>query len=112
MPYSAESGAIAGKLITKLAIMPGIGNPSGIAAQMRLALRNPGAILTAIEASMATLVKTTIIYRNVDDFVSIDEIYASHMADPPPARSAPANVRFALQPQSDKPIMSTMRTWL
>jgi 2-iminobutanoate/2-iminopropanoate deaminase len=66
--------------------------PDGIEAQTRLALRNLSAILTAAGASMATLVKTTILYRNVDDFATINEIYASHMPDPPPARSAPANV--------------------
>jgi 2-iminobutanoate/2-iminopropanoate deaminase len=66
--------------------------PDGIAAQTRLALSNLDAILTAAGASLATLVKTTIFYRNVDDFAAINEIYASHMPDPPPARSAPANV--------------------
>lgn len=66
--------------------------PDGIEAQTRLALANLGAILTAAGASMATLVKTTIFYRNVDDFATINGIYASHMPDPPPARSAPANV--------------------
>jgi 2-iminobutanoate/2-iminopropanoate deaminase len=66
--------------------------PDGIAAQTRLALRNLDAVLTAAGASMATLVKTTIFYHDVDDFATINEIYASHMPDPPPARSAPANV--------------------
>jgi 2-iminobutanoate/2-iminopropanoate deaminase len=66
--------------------------PEGIEAQTRLALSNLDAVLTAAGASMATLVKTTIFYRNVDDFATINEIYASHMPDPPPARSAPANV--------------------
>ena len=66
--------------------------PEGIEAQTRLALSNLSAILTAAGASMATLVKTTIMYRNVEDFATINEIYASHMPDPPPARSAPANV--------------------
>lgn len=66
--------------------------PDGIAAQTRLALSNLSAILTEAGASMETLVKTTIFYRDVDDFATINEIYASHMPDPPPARSAPANV--------------------
>jgi 2-iminobutanoate/2-iminopropanoate deaminase len=66
--------------------------PDGIEAQTRLALSNLSAILTAAGASMATLVKTTIFYRNIDDFATINEIYASHMPDPPPARSGPANV--------------------
>ena len=66
--------------------------PDGIEAQTRLALRNLEAILTAAGTSMANLVKTTIFYRNVEDFAAINEIYASHMPDPAPARSAPANV--------------------
>jgi 2-iminobutanoate/2-iminopropanoate deaminase len=66
--------------------------PEGIEAQTRLALSNLDAILTAAGASTATLVKTTIFYRNVEDFATINEIYAGHMPDPPPARSAPANV--------------------
>src|SRR5215467_11680244 len=66
--------------------------PDGIEAQTRLALRNLEAILTAAGASMATLVKTTIFYRNVEDFATINEIYARHLPDPPPARSAPAGV--------------------
>src|SRR5690348_9681536 len=41
--------------------------PEGIEAQTRLALNNLDAILTAAGASLATLVKTTIFYRDVDD---------------------------------------------
>ena len=66
--------------------------PDGIQEQTELALRNLDAVLTAAGASMATLVKTTIFYANVDDFASINAIYARFMPDPPPARSAPANV--------------------
>ena len=64
--------------------------PAGIAEQTRLALSNLEAILTAAGASLSTLVKTTIFYRDVADFATINEIYAAHMPDPPPARSAPA----------------------
>ena len=66
--------------------------PDGIEEQTELALRNLDAVLTAAGASLATLVKTTIFYADVDDFAVINEIYARHMPDPPPARSAPANV--------------------
>lgn len=62
----------------------------GIERQTEQALRNLEAILTAAGASMATLVKTTIFYTDVADFPVINEIYARHMPDPPPARSAPA----------------------
>lgn len=68
--------------------------PDGIEEQTELALRNLDAVLTAAGASLATLVKTTIFYANVDDFAAINAIYARYMPDPPPARSAPANVEL------------------
>src|ERR687888_387691 len=74
-------------------IDPATGAPGdGIEAQTEQALRNLDAVLTAAGASLSTLVKTTIFYANVEDFAVINEIYARHMPDPPPARSAPANV--------------------
>jgi 2-iminobutanoate/2-iminopropanoate deaminase len=66
----------------------------GIEAQAEQALRNLDAILGAAGASLATLVKTTIFYQNVDDFAAINAVYARYMPDPPPARSAPANVNL------------------
>jgi 2-iminobutanoate/2-iminopropanoate deaminase len=41
---------------------------------------------------MKNLVKTTIFYGDVADFPTINEVYDRYMPDPPPARSAPANV--------------------
>ena len=66
----------------------------GIEAQTEQALRNLDAILAAAGASLATLVKTTIFYQNVDDFAAINAVYARFMPEPPPARSAPANVNL------------------
>lgn len=68
--------------------------PEGIEAQTELALRNLSAILEAAGASMADVVKTTIFYADVDDFPTLNEVYARFMPDPPPARSAPANVNL------------------
>jgi 2-iminobutanoate/2-iminopropanoate deaminase len=74
-------------------IDPGTGQPGdGIEAQTELALRNLEAILTAAGSSLSALVKMTIFYTNVEDFATINEVYARFMPDPPPARSAPANV--------------------
>lgn len=74
-------------------IDPATGSPGdSIEAQTEQALRNLDAILTAAGASLSTLVKTTIFYSNVEDFATINAIYARYMPDPPPARSAPANV--------------------
>jgi 2-iminobutanoate/2-iminopropanoate deaminase len=43
---------------------------------------------------MEDIAKVTIFYANVDDFGRLNDVYARHMPDPPPARSAPANVRL------------------
>jgi len=66
----------------------------GIEAQTEQALHNIAAILDAAGASLADLVKTTIYYGDVGDFVKLNEVYARFMPDPPPARSAPANVKL------------------
>ena len=64
----------------------------GIEAQTERALRNISAILEAAGASLDDVVKTTIFYADVADFPKLNEVYARFMPDPPPARSAPANV--------------------
>ena len=66
----------------------------GIEAQTEQALRNISAMLDAAGASMADLVKTTVFYADVDDFAKLNEVYSRFMPDPPPARSAPANVKL------------------
>jgi 2-iminobutanoate/2-iminopropanoate deaminase len=68
--------------------------PEGIEAQADQALRNLAAVLDAAGASMADLVKVTIFYSDVDDFARLNEVYARHMPEPPPARSAPGGVRL------------------
>src|SRR6202034_1318272 len=62
--------------------------------QTEQALLNLGAILEAAGSSLDRLVKTTIFYADVEDFATINEVYGRHMPDPPPARSAPANVQL------------------
>ena len=68
--------------------------PEGIEAQTEQALVNLAAVLAAAGASMDNVVKTTIFYANVEDFGRLNEVYARHMPEPPPARSAPAHVRL------------------
>jgi 2-iminobutanoate/2-iminopropanoate deaminase len=93
-PYS--QAIVAGSLVFcsgTAGIDPATGVPGdGIEAQTELALRNLDAILTAAGTSLQALVKTTIFYANVEDFATVNAIYARFMPDPPPARSAPANV--------------------
>ena len=66
----------------------------GIEAQTEQALVNLAAVLSAAGCSMDDVVKTTIFYADVEDFARLNEVYARHMPDPPPARSAPAHVRL------------------
>ena len=68
--------------------------PPGIEAQTEQALINLDAVLAAAGASLADLVKTTIFYADASDFDRLNAVYARHMPHPPPARSAPANVRL------------------
>ncbi len=68
--------------------------PEGIEAQTEQALRNLSAVLSEAGCSMHDVVKTTIFYANVEDFGRLNDVYARVMPDPPPARSAPANVRL------------------
>ncbi len=95
-PYS--QAIVAGGLVFvsgTAGIDPATGDTAdGIEAQTEQALLNLAAILEAAGSSMAHLVKTTIFYSNVEDFAALNRVYASHMPDPPPARSAPANVRL------------------
>jgi 2-iminobutanoate/2-iminopropanoate deaminase len=58
------------------------------AEQAEQALVNLAGILSESGSSMRQLVKTTIYYVNARDFAAINEVYARHMPDPPPARSA------------------------
>jgi 2-iminobutanoate/2-iminopropanoate deaminase len=66
----------------------------GIEAQTEQALRNLAAVLAEAGCSMGDVLKTTVFYTDVDDFAALNAVYARHMPDPPPARSAPANVRL------------------
>jgi 2-iminobutanoate/2-iminopropanoate deaminase len=90
-----SSPAASSSALERAGIDPESGSiPEGIEAQTEQALRNLAAILDAAGASMTDLVKTTIFYSDVADFATLNEVYARHMPDPPPARSAPANVRL------------------
>jgi 2-iminobutanoate/2-iminopropanoate deaminase len=95
-PYS--QAIVAGGLVFcsgTAGIDPATGTiPEGIEAQTEQALVNLAAVLEAAGASMADVAKTTIFYSDVEDFGRLNEVYARHMPDPPPARSAPANVRL------------------
>jgi 2-iminobutanoate/2-iminopropanoate deaminase len=95
-PYS--QAVVAGEMVFcsgMAGIDPATGEiPEGIEAQTEQALRNLSAVLSEAGCSMHDVVKTTIFYANVEDFGRLNDVYARFMPDPPPARSAPANMRL------------------
>jgi 2-iminobutanoate/2-iminopropanoate deaminase len=58
-----------------------------IQEQTEQALQNLGAILEAAGSGLDRLVKTTVFLQNFDDFQGMNEVYAKHVGDQPPARS-------------------------
>ena len=59
----------------------------GVAEQTEQALQNLSAILEEAGSSMDKLAKTTVFLQNLDDFAAMNEVYATHVGDSPPARS-------------------------
>lgn len=59
----------------------------GIREQTEQIFKNLRAILEAAGSSLDNLVKTTVFLQNLDDFVGMNEVYATHVGDTPPARS-------------------------
>lgn len=88
-PYS--QGIQAGTFVFasgQLPIDPQTGTlPDGIEAQTRQSLANLGAVLRAGGADFASVVKTTVFLKNMDDFSAMNAIYAEHFVELPPARS-------------------------
>ncbi len=60
---------------------------AGVEAQAERALLNLAAVLAADGLGWADVVKTTIFLADIGDFAAINTVYATHVADPPPARS-------------------------
>jgi 2-iminobutanoate/2-iminopropanoate deaminase len=61
--------------------------PGDITVQTEQIFSNLGAILEAAGTSLAQLVKTTVFLLNLDDFAGMNEVYAKHVGERPPARS-------------------------
>jgi 2-iminobutanoate/2-iminopropanoate deaminase len=89
-PYS--QAIVSGGLVFcsgTLGIDPVTGEAAESAAdQAEQALVNLAGILAESGSSTRQLVKTTIYYVSARDFAAINDVYARHMPDPPPARSA------------------------
>lgn len=72
----------------QIPIAPETGNvPDGIEAQTHQVIKNMSAILASVGISSTHVVKTTIFLKNMDDFATVNAIYASCFPADPPARS-------------------------
>ena len=76
--------------------------PDGIEAQAHQVFRNLTAVLQAAGSDMSKAVKTTVFIKNMDDFATVNAIYAGYFSEPFPARSCvevarlPKDVIFVL----------------
>ena len=72
----------------QLGLKPGETTIAGdIAAQTEQALTNLAAVLEAAGSSMENLVKTSVFLQDLGDFAAMNEVYARHVGERPPARS-------------------------
>ena len=89
-PYS--QAVVAGGLVFvsgQLGLKPGAAEivPGGIAEQTEQVLANLAAVLAAAGSSLDRLVKTTVYLQHLDDFASMNEVYAKQIGVEPPARA-------------------------
>ena len=72
----------------QVGMRPGESAASGsIAEQTEKVFANLGAILAEAGSGLDRLLKTTVFLTNLSDFASMNEVYARHVGDAPPARS-------------------------
>lgn len=60
---------------------------STIAEQTEQTMQNLSGVLEAAGSSLDKLLKTTVFLVDLDDFAGMNEVYARHVGDRPPARS-------------------------
>jgi 2-iminobutanoate/2-iminopropanoate deaminase len=72
----------------QIALNPATGEITGnIKEQTRQALENLKSILAAAGGSLASVMKTTVFLKNLDDFSTMNTIYQEYFVKNPPARS-------------------------
>ena len=60
---------------------------ASVAEQTEQVMQNLSAILEEAGSGLDKLVKTTVFLQSLDDFAAMNEVYAAHVGDSPPARS-------------------------
>ena len=89
-PYSQAIKAAGLVFVSgQLGLEPGHTEMAGdsIGEQTEQVMQNLAAILAAAGSGMDRLVKTTVFLTNLDDFQGMNEVYARHVGDQPPARA-------------------------
>jgi len=73
----------------QVALDPASGKIVGeeIAAQTEQVLKNVAAVLAGAGLSLADVVKTTVYLADMADFQAMNQVYAKHFTDSPPART-------------------------
>ena len=72
----------------QIGLKPDHGELTGsIEEQTEQVFENLGAILAEAGTGLDKLVKTTVFLADFDDFAAMNEVYARHVGDSPPARS-------------------------
>jgi len=61
--------------------------PADVAAQARQSLDNVKAIVEAAGLKVGDIVKTTVFVKDLNDFATVNAIYAGYFTEPFPARS-------------------------
>ena len=88
-PYSPAQ--IVGDLVYtsgQIPIIPETGAlAEGLEAQAHQVFKNLGELLKAAGSDLSRTVKTTVFIKNMDDFGTINAIYAQYFTEPFPARS-------------------------
>jgi 2-iminobutanoate/2-iminopropanoate deaminase len=89
-PYS--QAVTAGGLVFvsgQLALRPGEKELTGgtVGEQTEQVFANLAAILEAAGSGLDRLVKTTVFLQDLDDFAGMNEVYARHVGESPPARA-------------------------
>jgi 2-iminobutanoate/2-iminopropanoate deaminase len=85
----------------QIPIDPGTGTlvEGDMAAQTARVMKNLVALLEAAGASFANVVRTTVFISDMNEFAAMNEVYATFVVDPPPAR---ATVQVARLPRDVK----------
>jgi len=59
----------------------------GVEAQTRQVLTNLGHVLTSAESGLNFVIKTTVFLKDMNDFATMNSVYAEFFPEKPPARS-------------------------